>query len=131
MRHNEVATTFPSESGVWRVGRRHAAHPGRLLARVDDANPRGGNRFDSFNADYETTYFGTSREVCFAETLARFRPKAELKELVTEEWGQNGWMTPGNVPQDWRAKRVLTRNVVESPPPFRGHKPPGHTGVVD
>ncbi|MGK2957830.1 MAG: RES domain-containing protein [Acidimicrobiales bacterium] len=115
MPHNEVATAIPSKSGIWRVGRRKPVYTDQLLERVDDANPRGGNRFDSFTADYETTYFGTSREVCLAETLARFRPKADLTELVTEEWGGNGWMTPGSVPQDWRVRHVLTRNVVESP----------------
>jgi hypothetical protein len=114
-----IISTAPPPGGFWRVGRSGAAGSEfRRPLRVDDTNQLGGNRFDSFTGAYGTLYFGTTLEVCFAETLARFRPKPELLALVDEEWDDNGWMRPGNIAADWRLGRAIQRSVIDEPLPF-------------
>ncbi|MFM2070018.1 MAG: hypothetical protein RLZZ623_281 [Actinomycetota bacterium] len=114
-----IVSTAPPPDGFWRVGRSGSVRPEfRRPLRVDDTNQLGGNRFDSFTGTYGTLYFGTTLEVCFAETLARFRPKSALLVLVDEEWDANGWMRPGNVAADWRLGRVIQRSAIDEPLPF-------------
>lgn len=114
-----IVAAVPPADGFWRVGRNGPLNDEfRRPLRVDDTNPLSGNRFDSFTGSYGTLYFGTTLEVCFAETLARFRPKPALLELVDEEWDANGWMRPGNVSADWRLGRMIQRSVVDESLPF-------------
>ena len=114
-----IVSTSPPPDGFWRVGRSGPDSAGfRRPVRVDDTNPLGGNRFDSFTGAYGTLYFGTTLEVCFAETLARFRPKPELLAVVDEEWEANGWMRPGNIAADWRLGRMIQRTVIDLALPF-------------
>jgi hypothetical protein len=54
-------------------------------------------------------YFGTTLEVCFGETLARYRPDVELLAEIQEEWRERGFMPPGEVPADWRQRRLAVR----------------------
>lgn len=116
MLHSEIAIATPSKDGIWSVSR-ESRGDSSLLERVDDNNRFGGNRFDSFNADYETTYFGSTLEACFAETLARFRPNPKLVDLVRQD-GEDGKMQPGGIASGWRFRRVIKRIIVESPLPF-------------
>jgi hypothetical protein len=85
---------------------------------VDTSDPGAGARFDSFHGNYATLYGGSDQEACFAECLARFRPKPELADLVRQEWHDLGFMGVGSVPADWRASRVLVRLQVESALPY-------------
>jgi hypothetical protein len=71
--------------------------------------PNTGNRFDSPLGVYRTLYFGTQLEACFGETLARFRPDLELLAVIGEEWRELGFMPLGEVPRDWRQRRLAVR----------------------
>jgi len=93
----------PPSAGLWRVAR--GDNP--LASRSDVAGDfgAGGNRFDPLSLLYEVLYFGSDLEVCFGETLARFRPKIDLLALVREEWMELGFMPVGAVAADWRQRR--------------------------
>jgi hypothetical protein len=69
------------------------------------------------SGDYGVRYFGSSLEVCFGETLARFRPSAALVSLLAEEWQEMGFMALGTVPAEWRVRRTAVR--VRVPPDAR------------
>lgn len=77
-----------------------------------------GNRFDSFAGDFATVYAGTTLEGCYAEVLARHRPKPSLADLVHEEWDERGWTRVGNLPAAWRQQRVAVRLTVAARQPF-------------
>ena len=97
---------LPTE-GVWRVG--HAPDPYEIRPQLTDEelnSPRAGNRFDSPLGTYGVLYFGTSLEVCFGETLSRFRPDLSLAPIVQGEWSKSGFLLPGEVPADWRHRRL-------------------------
>jgi hypothetical protein len=106
--------------GLWHVGR--AAPESRLRYfrpdPVEEADPGGGNRFDSYSGRFGTIYFGSDLEACYAEVLARFRPKAALALIVEEEWTANHMMGPGKIPADWRNSRIALRAVFIRPLPF-------------
>jgi hypothetical protein len=72
-------------------------------------NPRVGNRFDSLFGNFSVLYFGSSLQVCFGETLARFRPDASVAALVAGSWSEEGFMMPGEVPAAWRHQRLAVR----------------------
>lgn len=100
------------KAGLWRIGR--GDNP--LLVRPSEPQTlgvsRSGNRFDSTSGDYGVSYFGSSLEVCFGETLARFRPSAALVGLLSEEWQEMGFMALGAVPAEWRVRRTAVRVLV-------------------
>lgn len=97
------AVVAPPRAGLWRVAR--GDNP--LALRTDAAGNLvlGGNRFDPLSLHYGVLYFGSDLEVCFGETLARFRPKIDLLALVQEEWKELGFMPVGAVAADWRQRR--------------------------
>lgn len=98
----------PPRTGVWRVGRGDdplAAPPPDPMP-LDDS--RAGNRFDSMLGDYGVVYFGTTLEVCYGETLSRFRPDP-LLVFIEDEWHKLGFMERGAVPADWRSRRTAVR----------------------
>lgn len=101
-----VKVVSAPDDGVWRVGRSpdpiYLAEP--VPADLLD-DPRLGNRFDSPTGDYRVCYFATRLEGCYGETLARFRPDPGLAEFATDE----GHMGLGEVPQDWRMRRLAVR----------------------
>jgi hypothetical protein len=105
-----IATAALPVEGLWRVAR-GGPEGIRFQAadRVDDDNPRGGNRFDSFTGSYGTLYFGASLEVCYAETLGRLRPKQSLALLAAGDWDEMHVMLPGNIAADWRLRRTAVR----------------------
>jgi hypothetical protein len=97
-------------AGVWRVGR----GPDPLsrsprLERDELLNPRTGNRFDSPLSVYSPLYFATKLDGCFGETLARFRPDTQLLAVIGTEWQELGFMNLGEVPRDWRQRRLAVR----------------------
>ena len=117
---SEPALAAPPTAGLWRVGRATLdrfsySNP----ERVDPDIPAGGNRFDSFTGSYGTMYFGTTPEVCFAETVARFRPKPEILAVLDAAGGWDpAWMQPGNIPADWRLRRLKSLVVLPTAAPF-------------
>jgi len=100
------AVAAPDE-GVWRVGRAPdpLAPPDPLPPSLLD-QPSTGNRFDSPTGAYRALYFATTLDGCFGETLARFRPDPALRALVQDEWTKLGFMDVGDVPADWRQRRI-------------------------
>jgi len=58
-------------------------------------------------------YCASTLEGCFAETLARFRPKLDLVELVADEWKAAGHLRPGSVPAGWRHRRTAVEVAVD------------------
>ncbi len=99
----DVATCRAPAAGLWRVGRAvEPMRPSRTSPAVEQS-PRQGNRFDT--SDFGIIYMGTTLEACFGETLARYRPKPDLAELVAQDW--QTFMAPGQVPAEWREKRSI------------------------
>ncbi len=114
-----IIEVAPPPNGLWHIGRQgDGILTFKLPDRADNSEPRGGNRFDSFNGDYGTLYFGSTLEVCFAETLGRFRPNPILAALVSDEWESSHKMGPGSIPADWRSSRVILRVGLDQPLPF-------------
>lgn len=100
------AVAAPDE-GVWRIGRAPdplATAPPLSSSLLD--KPSTGNRFDSPTGAYRVLYFATTLDGCFGETLARFRPDPRIRRLVAEEWSELGFMRVGDVPADWRQRRI-------------------------
>lgn len=102
-----VEEVAPPDEGVWRVGRA----PDPLATRkplppsfLDQ--PQLGNRFDSPTGGYRMLYFSTDLAGCFGETLARFRPDPGLKKVIGDEWSHEGFMNIGDIPADWRQRRI-------------------------
>jgi hypothetical protein len=77
----------------------------KLLPR-ELSSPVAGHRFDSLTGEYDVIYFGTTLKACFGETLAPFRPDLVVAEAVKDD---QGYMAAGDVPSDWRAKRLAVR----------------------
>jgi len=71
------------------------------VAATDSAT---GNRYDRAVSDYRVWYFATSREGCYGETLASFRPDPQLADIEEEDQ-----MAVGDIPADWRANRVALK----------------------
>jgi hypothetical protein len=97
--------------GFWRVGR--APNPlevGPPLSpdELDDA--KLGNRWDSPVGDYRVVYFGSAPDVCYGETLARFRPDPVIVDLLAGD-DDTSFMRPGELPADWRFRRLAVRAV--------------------
>jgi hypothetical protein len=97
------------DDGFWRVGR--APDPlevGPPLARDELDDPKLGNRWDSPVGDYRVVYFGSEPVVCYGETLARFRPDPALAKVLSEE-KDDSFMHAGELPADWRLRRLAVR----------------------
>jgi len=95
------------DEGVWRVGR----DPDPLSASLSVgtshlAEPHTGNRFDSPSGTYGVRYFATTLDGCFGETLARYRADKKLAKIIGSEWADMGFMNVGDIPADWRQRRV-------------------------
>lgn len=112
-----VESVAAPEEGVWRVARApDPLAPSPPLAADDLSNPNTGNRFDSPLANYRVLYFSTTLEGCFGETLARFRPDIDLIAVIGREWQSLGFMGIGEVPADWRQRRLAVRVRFPSEP---------------
>ncbi len=110
-----IAKANLPSGGIWRIERTEPN--ARVLQRPDpanDANPLGGNRFDSFSGNYGTLYFGTNLETCFAETLAEFRLELQLKVFADPDSKTMDWLRPATVPANWRILRVAVRARIDS-----------------
>lgn len=106
-----IKTKLAPDEGLWRVARgpepfalRDPAPPLRPVDRED----RGiGNRFDSAMGDFYVWYCATTLEGCYGETLAPFRPDAKVRQAVGDH--DEGLMALGDVPADWRKRRVAVQ----------------------
>jgi len=107
---DDVATVGSSGS-LWRVGRNPEALTVAAPTAHDLRGKRAGNRFDIPGVG--VLYCASTLEGCFAETLARFRPKLDLVELVADEWKAAGHLRPGTVPAGWRHRRTAVEVAVD------------------
>ncbi|MGH3429975.1 MAG: RES family NAD+ phosphorylase [Mycobacteriales bacterium] len=114
----DVATKEFPPNGVWRVAQaldpfkaRHDSAEELTAEELED--PGIGNRFDSpLPGRYGTVYFGTQLECCFAETLSRYRPDPRLLQFAHRDQEDGDFMAPGEVPADWRTRRLAIRAAV-------------------
>lgn len=89
----------PPEDGIWRVARSpNLLGPPPALEPELLTKPDVGNRFDSSLGSFGVTYFATKSVACYGKTLSRLRPDPTLLDL-----DEDGFVNPGDVPQDWRA----------------------------
>jgi hypothetical protein len=96
------------KAGLWRVGR--SPQPLRFSDPLDPDlldSRSAGNRFDSPTQNYRVCYFATTLDGCFGEVLSRFRPNPRLSAVAHE----NGFMAVGEVPADWRHRRLAVRAI--------------------
>jgi len=77
--------------------------------------PKTGNRFDSPLGNYRVSYFSTTLEGCFGETLARYRPDVSRLAEVQDEWHRLGFMPLGELPADWRNRRLAVKVRFSNP----------------
>jgi hypothetical protein len=77
--------------------------------------PKTGNRFDSPLGNYTVRYFSTTLAGCFGETLARYRPELDRLSEIADEWRDLGFMPLGELPADWRHRRLAVHVQVENP----------------
>lgn len=95
------------DEGIWRVGRDpDPLRASRSTETSHLAQPNTGNRFDSPTAEYGVRYFATTLDGCYGETLARFRADTKLRSVIGDEWHQLGFMNLGDIPADWRQRRI-------------------------
>lgn len=109
---------LPPANGFWRVGRAPdplVVGPALTSGELDDANV--GNRFDSARGDFRVVYFGTNLTTCYGETLARFRPDPVIVKVLEED-DEDHFMRPGEIPADWRIRRVAVRARPVASPTF-------------
>jgi hypothetical protein len=106
----DLAICRAPAGGLWRVGKAVAPLRASRTTPEVQASARQGNRFDT--ADFGVVYMGSTLDACFGETLARYRPKPSLADLVREDW--QGFMGPGQVAAEWREKRA-TVHITPAP----------------
>jgi hypothetical protein len=116
----EVVTKLPPENGLWRVGRGPdpfaLRDPSPPLLPDSPADPAIGHRFDSALGDYRVWYFATTLEGCYGETLAVLRPAPAVTRAVGDD--DEGFMPLGEVPADWRTRRLAVRATFPEDRPF-------------
>jgi hypothetical protein len=115
-----VKTVSAPNDGVWRVARTPAPfallEPSPALRPVDRADRGIGNRFDSAMGNYYVWYCATTREGCYGETLATFRPDPRVRDAISGD--EDGFMPIGEIPADWRKRRVAARATFPERRPF-------------
>lgn len=123
-------TVTPPAEGVWRVGYPHepvvwARSLEKRLRQVDDPSLPpvriygwDGGRFDSLTGAFGTTYFATAKKTALKESLADLRPSPKQSDELNDEFRRTGRMPPGNLPADWRHRRIIVRMSVTSSLPF-------------
>lgn len=99
---------------LWRVGRLPEPLNFSTIDPEDAATERGGNRFDVPSG--AVLYAASEPAGAFGETLARFRPTAEMRLLPPEE--DEHLMAVGAIPADWRTRRQIAQFSLEDPLPF-------------
>jgi hypothetical protein len=110
---SEVEAVELPSGGVWRIGPATDPYEVRPPLTADELNhPKAGNRFDSPLASYSALYFCSKLQGCFGETLARYRPDPSIVPLIQGEWSSEGFMPPGEIPADWRLRRLAVRAKV-------------------
>lgn len=101
-------------SKLFRIGRIANLLGYSSISPEDYNNLRAGNRFDVLGAG--VLYAATTKEGCYAETLARFRPTSTMK-LIRPEPDEHLLESAG-VPAEWRMRRAIAEFGVDSPLPF-------------
>jgi hypothetical protein len=112
----DIALAYPPEGGVWRVAR---GEPFTLRDPPPPLSLRSGgvgNRFDSALGNYRVWYFATELEGCYAETLAPLRPDPAVVAAIGKD--EDGHMPLGEIPADWRQRRIAVRASFPERRPF-------------
>lgn len=102
--HLVVAPT----DGLWRVARRRAPlSPSTIAARDAELVSAGIRRRPGAGV----LHLATILEGCFAETRARFRPRASsaISAAAAEDAEEQHLMASGAVPAEWRDSRTIVR----------------------
>ncbi len=107
----------PPDDGLWRIGRGENPLRASEATPTDLGDTKSGNRFDSLLGNFGTLYFGTTLEVCFGETLSRYRRDPKLA-FIDDEWEELGFMKTGTVPADWRHRRTAVKVQLDGEPRF-------------
>lgn len=99
---------------LWRVGRLPEPLNFSTIDPEDAVMESGGNRFDVPGGT--VLYAPSDPNGAFAETLARFRPTAEMRAMPPEE--DEHLMAVGAIPADWRTRRQIAQFSLQDPLPF-------------
>jgi hypothetical protein len=75
-----------------------------------------GNRFDSALGNFRVWYFATSLDGCYGETLAMLRPDPVVRRAI--EGDDDCLMPLGEIPADWRQRRIAVRATFSESRPF-------------
>ena len=120
-----VAATSP----LWRVERPSEDIRFSQINPVDALNDRVGNRFDVPGAG--VLYAATRREGALAETLAGFRPRAQVNDTLQMLGVTAGRVPAGQVPPVWFDVRRMVRLTVDEALPFVDIEDPAtHTALT-
>lgn len=112
-----VRVVKPPAKGVWRIGRADDPLPLVLPEPMQADNSRLGHRFDSVTGSYGVLYFSTTHEGSFGEALAVFRPDPAL-DFTDDDYDGRSFMKRGQVPADWRSRRLAVRVKLDTDLPF-------------
>lgn len=114
-----TCVTVDAPSSVWRVGRGPNPLKITIPLELEELNrPNAGSRFDSPLSNFGVLYFGTSREACYVETLARFRPDPKVVAFIRDEWEKREFPYLGGIPAEWRLNRLAVRVSLADGLPF-------------
>lgn len=99
---------------MWRIGRLPDPLSFSEIDPVDATIKRAGNRFDIPGGG--VLYAASTPNGAFAETLARYRPTARMRNLPFDR--NEHLMAVGAIPADWRTRRQLVEFELNDPLPF-------------
>jgi hypothetical protein len=109
-----VEVTAPKQ--IYRVARSGQVERFSRIDPSEAALASSGNRFDVLGGG--VLYGASTPSGCYAETLARFRLSAGMRQKVEEMDADGSRMACGGVPADWRARRTRATLSMRDPLPF-------------
>ncbi|WKD30816.1 RES domain-containing protein [Streptomyces xanthophaeus] len=103
----EIMLVPAPDHGIWRLGR--SREPLKFSYTLDDSGASGAqDRWSGPNQG--TLYCASDIDGCFPEALASFRVAPDVRDIIGEDWNTDaGFLAPGHIPRDWRARLVLVR----------------------
>lgn len=124
-----IRTVNAPNEGLWRVARAADLYaPREPPAPLYPGTPDSAisNRYESAQSDYRVLYFATERRGCYGETLAALRPAPDAKAAADED----GYMPFGQIPADWRNRRLAVRVSTPEDRPFVDAEAASTRGVL-
>ncbi len=123
-----LTLAYPPEAGLWRVARGEPFSLRDPPAPLSISDAGVGNRFDSAVGNYRVWYFATEIEGCYAETLAPLRPDPAVVAAIGKD--EDGLMPLGEIPADWRQRRIAVRATFPEDRPFLDVEDAGTRAVL-